>query len=116
VKRIDQSTNVATCLTWNNHTDSKNQTTKTNDKLINIDLPITLQSHLSSSVESTINQANAYKSESMPTFKNVEQPPRFDPTVLREYYSVKVMPTLRRATSFIEPRTHSMESLVAKYM
>ncbi|CAF3906177.1 unnamed protein product [Adineta steineri] len=114
-KHIDRSTSVATCLAWNT-TDCENKPIKNTDKLINIDLPVPAPPpRVIAPVENNISQQNPYLSESMPTFKNTEQP-RFDATPLREYYSVQIIAPLRRATSFVQPPTYTMEGLISKYM
>ncbi|UJR22598.1 hypothetical protein I4U23_025642 [Adineta vaga] len=116
IRQIDRSTNVATCLAWNSADSDVSTTTKTNDKPMNVDVHIPSQTRINSSIEiNHHHQSNPYHSESMPTFKNIERP-TFDITPLREYYNVKVVPPLRRATSFIQPHTNAMESLITKYM
>ncbi len=137
----ERSPSVASCLVWNN-TNENNKLPLSNDKMINIVVPITLQPRVSPNNNATPRQRaqsagprlmstmfnqppqKTFQSQSMQMFRTTVAPnerPHTATTTSREHYTganfgLKVAPPPRAATSFEQTPTNSMESLVSKYM
>jgi len=142
-KSNDRSASVASCLVWN-HTNDKNKNTLSDDKMMNIVVPITLQPRVNPNHNTTPRQraqsagprlmSTAYnqppvqqpfQSESMRMFKTtigtIERPHTAATTTSREHYTganfgLKVAPPPRATTTFEKTHANSMDNLISKYM
>ncbi|CAF3316348.1 unnamed protein product [Rotaria sp. Silwood2] len=101
IQHNERSTNVASCLVWNNR-NNENESTSLEPHINQHDIPI-------------IKQQKPYQSESMQTFKTMTQP-YFNAATSSDYRHIQVKSPLQRANSFGRTRTNSMEHLITKYM
>ena len=144
-KSKDRSASVASCLVWNNNNESRKNSLATNEQMINIVVPITLQPRVNANqnasprpraqsagprlMSNAFNSAAAaaqkpYHSQSMEMFRTTiatTERPHTATTTSREHYTganfgLKVAPPPRATTSFEQTHTNSMESLISKYM
>jgi hypothetical protein len=140
-QRNDRSASVASCLVWNN-TNDDNKLVKSNDKMINIVVPITLQARVIPNnnhntsprqraqsagprlISTVSEQPKSYQSQSMQMFKTTiatRERPHTATTTSREHYTganfgLNIAPPPRAVTSFEQTHTNSMDSLISKYM
>ncbi|CAF0719257.1 unnamed protein product [Rotaria sp. Silwood1] len=143
-QRNQRSTSVASCLVWNNIHDDKKPPIS-NDKMINIVVPISLQPRVipnNNNYNTTSRQRaqsagprlmstgsdqpplKTFPSHSMQTVKTTMttlERPHTATTTSREHYTggnfgLRVAPPPRAATAFEKTPTNSMDSLVSKYM
>lgn len=105
LQRNERSANVASCLVWNN-IDNENETTKTNEKLLNIITPITLKFRNNFHGMPTINQKKSFQSQSMTMLKNNQQ----------SWLGTSISREHRANTSLDQTHTNSVQCLISKYM